>query len=123
MPDDLHPAVGWVTIRRACSARPVIGCRFVWKLGDDMTPDWPVTRGYVVEIEGDPDVRVTIESPEGHFDGAVTTGLPCVNAIPAVCAPPPCARPRRAYSTRVSCPWSAARSAWPGRRLALRSSD
>jgi len=69
--------------------RPVIECRFVWKIGEDMTPDWPVTRGYVVEIEGDPNVRVKLESPDGHFDGAVTTAMPCVNAIPAVCAAPP----------------------------------
>jgi hypothetical protein len=69
--------------------RPVIECRFVWKIGEDMTPDWPVTRGYVLEIEGDPNVRVKLESPDGHFDGAVTTAMPCVNAIPAVCAAPP----------------------------------
>jgi len=69
--------------------RPVIECRFVWKIGADMTPDWPVTRGYVLEIEGDPNVRVKLESPDGHLDGAVTTAMPCVNAIPAVCAAPP----------------------------------
>lgn len=71
------------------AGQPVIECRFVWKLGDDMTPDWPVTRGYVIEIQGDPNVRLKLESPDGHFDGAVTTAMPCVNAIPAVCAAPP----------------------------------
>jgi hypothetical protein len=69
--------------------RSVIECRFVWKIGADMTPDWPVTRGYVIEIEGEPNVRLKLESPDGHFDGAVTTAMPCVNAIPAVCAAPP----------------------------------
>jgi 2,4-diaminopentanoate dehydrogenase len=69
--------------------RPVIECRFVWKLGERMTPDWPVTRGYELEIEGEPNVVVHLQSPEGHFDGAVTTAMPCVNAIPAVCAAPP----------------------------------
>jgi hypothetical protein len=71
------------------AGRPVIECRFVWKIGSDMTPDWPVTRGYVIEIDGDPNVRLKIESPDGHLDGAVTTAMPCVNAIPAVCAAPP----------------------------------
>jgi acyl-coenzyme A synthetase/AMP-(fatty) acid ligase len=52
-------------------------------------PNWPVTRGYLVEIEGDPDVTVTIGPPAGHFDGAVTTAMPCVNAIPMVCAAAP----------------------------------
>ena len=77
------------TIAGVANGRPVIECRFVWKIGSDMTPDWPVTRGYVIEIDGDPNVRLKIESPDGHLDGAVTTAMPCVNAIPAVCAAPP----------------------------------
>ena len=68
---------------------PVIQCRFVWKLGEAMTPSWPVTKGYVIDIKGDPDVTVRLESPTGHFDGATTTSMACVNAIPAVCAAPP----------------------------------
>lgn len=77
------------TVAGVSGGRPVIECRFVWKLGRDMTPDWPVTRGYVVDIEGEPNVWLTLESPDGHFDGAITTAMPCVNAIPAVCAAPP----------------------------------
>jgi 2,4-diaminopentanoate dehydrogenase len=69
--------------------RSVIECRFVWKLGERMTPNWPVTNGYVIEIEGDPGVRCTLQPLEGHFAGAVTTAMPVVNAIPAVCAAPP----------------------------------
>jgi hypothetical protein len=69
--------------------RSVIECRFVWKIGTDMTPDWPVTNGYVIEIEGDPAVRVKLEPLEGHLDGATTTAMPVVNAIPAVVAAPP----------------------------------
>ena len=71
------------------SGRPVIECRFVWKLGESMTPNWPVTKGYEIEIEGDPDVVVKLQSPDGHFDGATTTAMPCVNAIPAICDAPP----------------------------------
>jgi hypothetical protein len=77
------------TVAGVAGGRPVIECRFVWRLGQDMTPDWPVTSGYVVEIKGDPGVRLALEAPDGHFDGAVTTAMPCVNAIPAVCAAPP----------------------------------
>ena len=36
--------------------RSVIECRFVWKVGHDMTPNWPVEDGYVLEIEGEPSV-------------------------------------------------------------------
>ena len=76
-------------ISGVAGARSVIECRFVWKIGEDMTPNWPLTHGYVIEIEGDPGVRCKLEPPEGHFDGAMTTAMPVVNAISAVCAAPP----------------------------------
>jgi hypothetical protein len=70
--------------------RSMIECQFVWKLGDEgMTPNWPVEHGYVVEIHGEPNVRVRLEPIDDHFDGAVTTAMPVVNAIPDVCAAPP----------------------------------
>src|SRR3954465_1334256 len=62
------------------NGRSVIECRFVWKLGEDMTPNWPVTNGYVIEIEGDPGVRCKIEPLGEHFPGATTTAMPVVNA-------------------------------------------
>lgn len=69
--------------------RSVIECRFVWKVGNDMTPNWPVEDGYVLEIEGDPSVRVRLSPMGEHFDGATTTAMPAVNAIPSVVAAPP----------------------------------
>jgi hypothetical protein len=69
--------------------RAVIQCKFVWKLGHDMTPNWPVEDGYVLEIDGEPSVRVRLEPIGPHFDGATTTAMPVVNAIPAVVAAPP----------------------------------
>jgi hypothetical protein len=69
--------------------RSVIECRFVWKVGDDMTPNWLVEDGYVLEIEGDPSVRVRLSAMGEHFDGATTTAMPAVNAIPSVVAAPP----------------------------------
>jgi hypothetical protein len=77
------------TISGLVGGRSVIECRFVWKLGEAMTPNWPVTDGYVIEIEGDPGVRVKIEALEGHLDGATTTAMPVLNAVAAVCAAPP----------------------------------
>ncbi|MBL7501849.1 dihydrodipicolinate reductase [Frankia sp. CNm7] len=72
------------------AGRSVIECRFVWKLGHDMTPNWPVEEGYLLEIEGVPGVRVRLQ-PLGtaRFDGAVTTAMPAINAIPQVVAAPP----------------------------------
>ena len=77
------------TIAGMVGERSVVECRFVWKLGEAMTPNWPVTDGYVIEVEGDPGVRVKIEALEGHLDGATTTAMPVVNAIPSVVAAPP----------------------------------
>jgi hypothetical protein len=77
------------TISGLLDGRSVIECRFVWKLGENMTPNWPVTHGYVIEIDGEPGVRCKLEPLGEHFDGAVTTAMPIVNAIPQVCAAPP----------------------------------
>jgi hypothetical protein len=71
------------------AGRPVVQCKFVWKLGHEMTPNWPVEDGYVIEIEGEPSVRIRLEPMGAHFDGATTTAMPAVNAIPAVVAAPP----------------------------------
>ncbi|ONH28697.1 dihydrodipicolinate reductase [Pseudofrankia asymbiotica] len=69
--------------------RSLIECSFVWKLGEDMTPNWPVTHGYVIELDGVPGVRVRLEPQGEHLDGTVTTAMPAVNAIPQVCAAQP----------------------------------
>jgi hypothetical protein len=67
----------------------------------DLEPAWTVEHGYVVEVDGDPHVRVKLDiTPDVHAPGALTTadihgigmritGVPAVNAIPAVCAAAP----------------------------------
>lgn len=77
------------TVSGEKEGRSLIECSFVWKLGEDMTPNWPVTRGYVIELDGVPGVRVRLEPQGDDFDGTVTTAMPAVNAIPSVCAAPP----------------------------------
>jgi hypothetical protein len=77
------------TIAGIAAGKSRIECRSVWKMGHQMTPNWPVEDGYVIEIEGDPAVRCRIQPLGEHFDGAVTTAMPVVNAIAAVCAAPP----------------------------------
>lgn len=68
---------------------PRVQCRFVWKLGDEkMTPNWPVEHGYRIEIEGDQACTFLIQPTGEHFDGTVTTAMPCVNAIPRVVEAP-----------------------------------
>ena len=76
------------TIAGWAGGRPRIECRSVWKLGERTTPDWPVEHGYVIDIEGTPSFRARIE-PGDEWSGSMSTALPLVNAIPAVCAAPP----------------------------------
>ncbi len=71
-----------------------------WRKGQHLDPDWEVEHGYVVEVEGQPCVRTKLEiRPPHDFEaksfadfmvlGMIITGLPAVNAIPAVCAAAP----------------------------------
>jgi 2,4-diaminopentanoate dehydrogenase len=76
------------TVSGISHGRSLIECSFVWKLGEDMTPNWPVTHGYLIEIHGDPGVRCRLEPLGERLDGTITTAMPAVNAIPMVCAAP-----------------------------------
>lgn len=76
------------TIAGWAGGRPRIECRSVWKLGERTTPDWPVEHGYVIEVEGTPSFRVRIE-PGERWSGSLSTALPLVNAIEAVCVASP----------------------------------
>ncbi|CAN5394974.1 dihydrodipicolinate reductase [soil metagenome] len=81
--------------------RPVVESHQRWVMGSRMEPRWNVESGYVVEIDGEPKVRTkvdiwphqddlsTLTPDDFHAIGMVITGLPVVNAIPAVCAAAP----------------------------------
>jgi hypothetical protein len=75
------------TIAGRARGRSRIECRSVWKLGDRTTPDWPLEHGYLIDVEGTPSFRVRLE-PGERWSGSISTALPLVNAIPAVCAAP-----------------------------------
>jgi len=78
------------TIAGTRAGRSLMECRSVWKMGPDrMTPNWPVTNGYVIEVRGSPAFECRVSPATAHLDGAVTTALPVVNAIPAVVAARP----------------------------------
>jgi hypothetical protein len=72
----------------------------LWVIGDRIEPAWTVELGYVVEVAGDPNIRVKLDLwPEGDLTamgvdefrgiGMRITAVPPVNAIPAVCAAEP----------------------------------
>ena len=77
-----------------------IELRVQWIMGQDMEPQWKLQHGYVVDIEGMPNIRAKLQIfppkdfvAESAVDfmrlGMVITGLPAVNAIPVVCAAKP----------------------------------
>jgi hypothetical protein len=73
----------------------LIDLRVRWRKGRTLEPDWKVEHGYVVNVEGRPNVRtkLTIAPPVDFVAhslqdymvlGMVITSLPAVNAVPAV---------------------------------------
>jgi hypothetical protein len=80
--------------------RTVVELNVRWRKGASLEPDWPIKDGHVIEIEGLPTVRTTLELlPPPDFEaetieefmaiGHIITAMPVVNAIPVVVAAPP----------------------------------
>ncbi len=73
-----------------------LGVHVRWVIGDRIEPPWTVEFGYVVEVAGDPNLRIKLDLwPDGDLAsmgvdefrdvGMRITAVPPVNAIPAVC--------------------------------------
>ena len=71
-----------------------------WIMGGPVTRPWPIEHAYLLEVRGMPTLKLRMEihppkdfkarSPADYMQlGMVITGLPVVNAIPAVCAAAP----------------------------------
>lgn len=80
--------------------REVVELAQRWVMSGSLAPEMPVEHGYLVEVDADPQVRAKVDiwpdqdlatlTPEAiHAIGMRITGVPVVNAIPAVCAAPP----------------------------------
>lgn len=80
--------------------RAVVELAQRWVMASALEPPMPVEHGYLVEVDGDPRVRAKVDiwpaqdlatlTPEDiHAIGMRITGVPVVNAIPAVVAAPP----------------------------------
>jgi hypothetical protein len=77
-----------------------IELRVLWKMGQHMEPDWPLEHGYLVHVEGQPEVHTKLEirPPKGFVGksfedfmvlGMIITSLPAINAIPHLCRAEP----------------------------------
>jgi hypothetical protein len=69
-------------------------------MGQHMEPDWPLEHGYLVRVEGQPEVRTKLEiRPPRGFEGKsfedfmqlgmIITAMPAINAIPHLCRAAP----------------------------------
>src|SRR4051794_40944921 len=80
--------------------RKVVDMRTRWRKGPSLEPNWEVGEGYLVEIQGQPAVRLKMEifpPPDfvaETFDdfmvlGMIMPAMPAIDAVPAVCAAAP----------------------------------
>jgi hypothetical protein len=80
--------------------RNVIELNVRWKKAPTLEPDWNIADGHVIEVQGRPTVRTTMQFlPPPDFEatsladfmvlGHIMTAMPAVNAIPAVVAARP----------------------------------
>ena len=80
--------------------RTVVELNVRWKKAPTLDPDWQIQDGYVIEVQGRPTVRTTLQFlPPPDFEaksladfmvlGHIMTAMPAINAIPAVVAAPP----------------------------------
>lgn len=68
--------------------KAAISLSTMWRLGDAMEPDWQ-GEGYVVEIQGTPNIRCVFDREGDATGGGLVTAMSAVHAIPAVCAARP----------------------------------
>jgi hypothetical protein len=80
-------------IRGMVDGEPRIVVEHVTRLRDDDAPNWRRGHGYVVDIDGDPNVSISIElssdNGDHNYAGCLATAMHVINAIPSVCEAPP----------------------------------
>jgi len=95
--------LGYMTIDKGCisgmrccwsanvKGKAVIELKVAWKLGTKLTPNWPVEEGWLVEIQGQPNIRCLYQQSGGtrDFDPGTLTAMPMIHAIPHVFAAAP----------------------------------
>ena len=80
--------------------RTVVELNVRWKKAPTLEPDWHIEDGHVIEVQGRPTVRTTLQFlPPPDFEassladfmvlGHIMTAMPAVNAVSAVVAAPP----------------------------------
>lgn len=80
-------------IRGMVGDKPRIVVEHVTRLRNEDAPDWPHGHGYVIDIDGEPSVKVSIElssqAGDHNYAGCLATAMHVINAIPTVCEAEP----------------------------------
>jgi len=80
--------------------KPLLENCQVWAMSSKIEPAWKVDHGYIFDVQGDPNVHTVMHlmpeqdlgsmgTEDFHAIGMTITGLPAINAIPAVCKAAP----------------------------------
>jgi 4-hydroxy-tetrahydrodipicolinate reductase len=80
-------------IRGMVKGEPRIIVEHVTRLRNEDAPEWRQGRGYVIDVDGEPCVRLTLELSSHIGDhnhaGCLATAMHVINAIPHVCEAEP----------------------------------
>ena len=72
--------------------REVLRNEFVWRITDDIAPEWGLGDRWVMKIEGDPTLEVECKARtqmDAKRPTSITVAMAGLNAIPTVCDAPP----------------------------------
>jgi len=89
-----------MTYHGIAKGRSVVRQNIVYKVRGRLEPDFPLEHGYLMEVEGEPALKIKLQLTKPqvagvnrertHMDsGMVGTAMPAVNAIPLVCRAAP----------------------------------
>jgi hypothetical protein len=89
-----------MTYHGMVKGRSVVRQNIVYKVRGPLEPDWFIEHGYVMEVEGEPSLKIKMQLRKTQVDGVnrerthmdsgmVGTAMPAVNAIPLVCRAAP----------------------------------
>jgi hypothetical protein len=73
--------------------RKAMTIEHVTRMGDDIAPDWPQGRGWLVTVEGTPSMKLACEiafkGEDANYQACLATAMHAVHAIAPVCAAQP----------------------------------
>jgi 4-hydroxy-tetrahydrodipicolinate reductase len=76
-------------IRGMVDGEPRIVVEHVTRLRDEDAPEWRHGRGYIIDIDGEPSVKLSLElsshAGDHNYAGCLATAMHVINAIPSVC--------------------------------------